>query len=81
MKKLYQILVPTVRNNGKPIRTRFHRVWDSKVREVTGGLSIIAPIKGQWICGNGDLYSERMIPVNIACTEEQMKKIVEITAK
>lgn len=31
----WEILVPTQTNEGKPIRTRFHRVWDDKVEVIT----------------------------------------------
>lgn len=78
---LYEILVPTIRNDGRPIRTRFHKVWDEKVRAVTGGLTILAPAKGQWVSPQGELFAERMIPVRIACNEEQIEKIADMTAK
>jgi hypothetical protein len=77
----WEILVPTQTNEGKPIRTRFHRVWDDKVRAITGGLTIIPPIKGQWIAKDGELFAERMIPVRIACNEEQIEQIADMTAK
>jgi len=78
---LYEILVPTVRNDGRPIKTRFHRIWDGRVRAITGGLSILSPIKGQWINGSGYLFSERMIPVRIMCSETQIEEIADMTAK
>lgn len=80
-KELWKILVPTIKD-GKPIRTRYHKVWDKFVRSVSGGLTILTPAKGQWIHKEtGALYSERMIPVEIACTEEQIRRIAEYTAK
>ena len=79
MKNLWEILVPTVRNNGKPFRTRYHRVWDGKVREITGGLTILPVAKGQWISPSGELFLERMIPVRIVCTEAQINEIVDMT--
>lgn len=78
--RTYQILVSTVRNDGRPIRTRFHGVWDAKVREITGGLTISSPVKGQWINGDGRLYAERMIPVLVVCTRAQIDRIVAMTA-
>lgn len=78
---LWEVLVPTQKNNGKPIRTRYHRVWDAKVREITGGLTVLPVAKGQWVSGDGELFSERMIPVRIACTEEQIQKIIDMTIK
>lgn len=77
---LYEILVPTVNHNNKPYRTRFHRVWDNKIRSIAKGLTILQPVKGQWISENDDLVKERMIPVRIACTPEQINLIADITA-
>lgn len=79
MKKLYEILVPTIRNDGRAIRTRFHRIWDKKVREVSGGLTIYAPAKGQWISPSGETFAERMIPVRIFCTPSDMEAIAKMT--
>jgi hypothetical protein len=79
--QLWQILVPTVRPDGTPIRTRFHRVWDAKVRAISGGLTVLSPVRGQWVAPCGTLFSERMIPVLIACSAEQMEHIVRMTAR
>lgn len=79
--KLWEILVPTVRNDGRPIHTRFHRVWDERVREISGGLTILTPAKGSWISEAGDLYAERMIPVRIACTEDEIEAIAEMSKR
>lgn len=77
--EIWEILVPTVRNNGRPFRTRYHRVWDEKVRSITGGLTIIQPTKGQWISPEGKLFVERMIPVRIACTRKQIETIIDLS--
>lgn len=79
--KFWEILVPTIKNDGTPVKTKFHKVWDEKVREISGGLTIIPPIKGQWISHDGELFNERMIPVRICCTEEQIEKIGDMTAE
>ena len=42
-KAIWELLVPTVSNEGKPFKTRFHKVWDTKVRELVGGLTIMQP--------------------------------------
>ena len=76
---LWKILVPTIRNDGRPIKTRFHRVWDSKIREITGGLTINPPVRGEWIGPEDDLYHERMIPVEIACSAEEIREIALMT--
>jgi hypothetical protein len=76
---LWEILVPTIRNNGKPYRTRYHKVWDKKIREISGGLTICPVAKGNWISPEGKLFVERMIPVRILATKEQIEKIVDHT--
>lgn len=78
---LYEILVPCTTNEGRPIRTRQHRVWDAKVRALAGGLSIMPPIKGQWVSVENELFAERMIPVRIATTSEVMEQIADMTAR
>ena len=76
--ELWEILVPTEKN-GKPLRTRYHRVWDDKVRTLSGGLTIMQPAKGQWLSKENDLFIERMIPVRIACTKTQIVSIIDMT--
>lgn len=82
MSQMWEILVPTIRRrDGKPITTRYHRVWDAKVRKISGGLTILSPAKGQWIARDGELFVERMIPVRIMCSEEEINEIVNMTIK
>lgn len=79
---LYEILVPCNHNDGRPIRTRYHRVWDKKVRDITGGLTVMPPItSGQWVSDDHQIFSERMIPVRILAKQDQMKEIAKMTAK
>lgn len=79
-KALWVVLVPTVHSGtGKPIRVRYHRVWDAKVREITGGLTILHPAKGKWISPDGVLFTERMIPVQVMCTEVEMRLVAMMT--
>jgi hypothetical protein len=78
-KEMWEILVPTIRIDGRPIKKRFHKVWDDKVIEITGGLTVLTPAKGAWLCPEGNLFEERMIPVRIACTRNQIEKIVSMT--
>lgn len=73
--------MPTVRNGGKPFSLRYHRVWDKKVRAFAGGLTVMAPALGQWEAPCGTLFRERMLPVCVACTAEQIEAIADITAK
>lgn len=75
-KNLFEIYVPTIKNDGKPIRTRQHREWDNRVRRISGGLTVYKPVIGQWIDGSDNkLYKERMIPVRIVASDAEMKKI------
>lgn len=78
--EMWEILVPTIRRaDNKPIKTRYHKVWDKKVRDISGGLTIMTPAKGQWLSNDNELFVERMIPVRIIATEEQISKIIDMT--
>lgn len=59
--------------------TRYHKVWDAEVRRITGGLTILTPAKGQWVSPDGELFSERMIPVRIVATRDQIDRIIDLT--
>lgn len=76
---LWEILVPTVRNDGRPYRLKYHRVWDEKVRAISGGMSICTPIHGRWVSETGQIFSERMIPVRVAATVDQINEIIDFT--
>ena len=78
--ELWEILVPTQTNNGTPIRTRQHREWDQRVRSISGGSTIYPVAKGAWKSPSEELFEERMIPVRIACTEEEIEQIADVTA-
>lgn len=77
---LYEILVPTIMND-KPVRTRYHREWDRQVIRISGGATILTPTKGKWVSPDKELFFERMIPVRIACTREQIEQIIDITIR
>lgn len=79
-KTMWELLVPTVfPDTKKPIKTKYHRVWDEKVRDVAGGMTILRPAKGHWISPKGEIYTERMIPVKILATREDIEKIIDFT--
>jgi hypothetical protein len=80
-KCMWMILVPTISNEGKPFKLRYHKVWDKKVQDISGGQTILAPAKGNWISPKGILFSERMIPVCIIATKTEINKIVDLTLK
>lgn len=76
---LYEILVPTKYGDTvKPIRTKHHKEWDKRVQKITGGLTILSAAKGKWT-HQGVEYPEKVLPVRIMCTAEQINQIVRIT--
>jgi hypothetical protein len=77
---LWQVLVPTVSNEGVTFGHPHHRAWDRKVQGIAGGLTVMKPVKGHWTAPDGTVMSERMIPVQVACTREQMVAIADATA-
>ncbi len=79
---MWEILVPCAFNDGKIIETAHHHIWDETVEKIAGGLTINKPTLGKWNNGlTQQQYHEKMIPVKIACDEDQIEKIVEFTAK
>ena len=76
--EIWMIYVPTVRNDGRPFRLRYHKIWDAKVREITGGLTILKKVKGQWMSDNV-LFAEYMIPIMLFCSEKQAHEIADMT--
>lgn len=81
MPKLFEVLVPTKYGDTiKPVSTKHHKNWDAVVRKISGGLTILKPGKGQWVFEQS-LWEERIIPVRIMCSENQIKQIVNFTIK
>jgi|SRR3989344_457732 len=78
---LWEILVPKNNPRGESIALSCHHMWDRKVRTITGGLTILKSVRGQWISQDKTLFIEPMIPVRIACTREEIEQIATITAK
>ena len=80
--EMWEIMVPTMSNEKKPFRTRYHKVWDKSVYEIAGGVTIMTPVKGKWVFKDDEkLFEERMIPVRIVCTRAQIEKIITMTIK
>lgn len=75
---LWEILVPA-ENSGKEIPVAYHQEWDKKVRELAGGLSILKPLKGHWVSDQKGLFTEKMIPVRIACSIHVIHDIAKFT--
>jgi hypothetical protein len=78
---LWEILVPCHKNDGTPHRTRFHREWDRRVQQVSNGITILPPAKGKWYNDAGVNFTDRVIPVRIACRRLDIMKIIDITLK
>jgi hypothetical protein len=83
--KTWVILVPTARPPHFPgkfkfFSTRYHKLWDAKVMAVTGGMTILKPGEGRWMSLHGELFEERVIPVEVSCTRAQIEQIMDITA-
>jgi len=73
--KLYEIFVPVADNNGKEFSLVTHILWDEKVIKITGGLTLCVTIEGKWLTTT----KEKMIPVRIVATSQQMAEIAELT--
>lgn len=79
---MWEILVPTVSNSGKPFSVRHHRQWDAHVTAIAGGMTLIQPVRGSWVePDSGQDFTERMIPVRIMCSREQIVEICKETAR
>jgi len=78
MKLVWEILVP-VEMDGMGVPGHYHQIWDEKVRSISGGLTISKTAKGQWVSPSNVLYLEKVIPVKIACTREEIQEIASFT--
>jgi hypothetical protein len=76
--ELWEVLVPKADNDGNEYSLNYHRTWDTIVREMCGGLTIMRSAKGVWVDGS-DVYEERMIPVRITCDRETLMEILKAT--
>jgi hypothetical protein len=79
MKKLYEILVPASNNKDLQFSYEHHKKWDDFVINVAKGVTILKTGKGQWVSPTGQLYKDRVIPCRIACTREEIDKIIDFT--
>ena len=78
-RNMWEILVPTIRNDGTPIKTKYHKGWDEKVKSISGGLTILTPTKGKWVAPCGTEFVERMIPVRVIATRKEIESIIDMT--
>jgi hypothetical protein len=81
-RELWEILVPTIDRDKTEYVRGYHKKWDAKVRAITGGLTIRPVEKGQWVHPESkNLFAERMIPVKIAATRDEILAICRMTAE
>lgn len=78
-KALWEILVPTI-VDGNHVNKDYHKTWDKKVHEISGGLTILNATKGQWVSPDNQLFVENMIPVRIFCSKTEIESIADFTA-
>jgi len=81
---LWEILVPHAFPDGKVIPVPYHRIWDEKVRKISGGLTIKPVEKGQWILPFGKdrkVVYERMVPVRFMASRAEAVLIGTMTCK
>ncbi len=78
-KELWEILVPASNNKDQKFTYEHHKKWDTFVKEVTGGVTVMKTAKGEWVSPTGKLYVDRMIPCRIVCNEEQISEIIDFT--
>ena len=65
-RSLWQIFVPVTDNSGNEFTTMHHKKWDTKVRDISGGLTINKKSRGIWqIPMTGKVFEERVLPVLI----------------
>lgn len=80
--QLWEVLVPTESNDGTPFRTAHHRQWDDFVTAIAGGMTLVRPMRGTWVDRASDVaYTERVIPVRVVCSQEQIVEIAKEAAR
>ncbi len=75
----WRILVPT-RIGKKRIKFSHHKKFDEFVLRSVGGLTVYRGSKGYWTAATGEVFRERMIPVDITCSENQINIIADFIA-
>lgn len=81
-KQMWEILVPASDGKGTLLLVNHHRLWDEKVRNLTGGgMTISAPAKGEWVDGKegSAILREPMIPVRLLTDKVTIDRIAIMT--
>lgn len=78
-KYMWEILVPASNNKDLKFSFEHHKEWDEYVKNIAGGVTINKTAKGEWISPDGTLFKDRVIPVRIMCTEDEIERIIDFT--
>lgn len=76
--KMWEILVPASNKNTE-FTYEHHKVWDEFVISISGGITVMKTVKGEWVSPTNMRFKDRMIPVRIKCTKKQIRKIIKFT--
>ncbi len=78
MKVMWEILVPASNRKDK-FSYDHHKAWDAFVNQFSNGMTVLRGAKGEWQAPDGTICNDRMIPIRIICTEEEIRKIIRFT--
>ena len=78
--EMWEILVPAS-NKLQEFTYEHHKRWDEFVISISGGVTIMKTVKGEWISPNNVRFKDRMIPVRIKCNGDDIDKIIDFTIK
>lgn len=75
---MWEILVPAS-GRAEKFSYEHHKKWDEFVSQFSNGITVLRGAKGEWKAPDGTVFRDRMIPVRIICSEEEIRKIVHFT--
>jgi len=78
--EMWEILVPAS-NKIQEFTYEHHKAWDEFVIGISGGITIMKTVKGEWVSPNNVRFKDRMIPVRVKCDSFDMDKIIDFTIK
>lgn len=78
--EMWEILVPAS-SKDKEFTYDHHKLWDEYVIDISGGITVMRTVKGEWVSQNNVRFKDRMIPVRVKCNEKDMKKIIDFTIR
>lgn len=78
--EMWEILVPAS-NKTQEFTYEHHKKWDEFVIAISGGITVMRTVKGEWVSPNNVRFKDRMIPVRINCDSNDIDKIIDFTIK